>query len=359
MTAMRQILLVVLSAAMLCGCGYDPEKPVYDTQANPEGYPALAVLLVQRVDNGTLMDNDSITNAFADLYTRHPELLDNQDWLEVISRIGVKFRYRADNLVEQGIPNYDKAAQLYMLAAFARPTDERLQQRRQLFTAWERARYDGVAPANFDPQTNPVALEDQLRILRYFMLSDTTSRQFADEFLVPRLLNTPAAESALETVPGKRQLSTADKCFLTTLGFQYRGPEQPIASFAEPAVDLVASQITPQPNGWYHAEFYFIPRESLRVDYTVAFRVNNPIVKDSIVTDSVHWVPFDFHPTIPTTAWKVGEIAPAYRRFALDGSIGDISVGLFQTSADSAHFIRLRDTGEPLLVLPSSPVAGR
>lgn len=356
---MRQIILAVILASMLFGCGYDPEQPVYDTDRNPDGYPALAVLLVSRIDKGTLMDNDSITNSFADLYTVHPELLDNQDWLQVISRIGVKFRYRADKLVEQGIPQYDQAAQLYMLAAFARPGDERLQQRRLLFSAWERARYDGVIPAGFDPQVNPVELEDQLRILRYFMLSDSTSRQFAEEFLVPRVLNTPAAESALETAHGRHKLSTADKCFLTTIGFKYHGPEQPIASFAEPAVDLVASQVSAQPNGWYHAELYFIPRESLRVDYTIAFRVNNPVFQDSVVVDTNHWVPFDFHPAAPTTAWQVGEIAAASRRFALDGPIEDIAVGLFQTSADSAHFIRLRDTGEPLLVLPSPTVAGR
>jgi hypothetical protein len=356
---MRQTILSAVIVALLLGCGYDPEQPVYDTTKNPGEYPPQAVLLIDRIDKGTLLEHDSITYAFADLYTNHPEMLDNKDWLQIISRLGVKFRYHADNLVEQGIANYDQAASLYTLAAFARPSDERLQNRRLLFSAWERARYDSLIPAGFDPETTPIGLDDQLRILRYFMLADSTSRQFAEEFLVPRVLNAPAVESAFETVPGRRQLSTADKCFLTTLGFTYRGPGQPLASFAEPAIDLVASQITAQPGGWYHAELYFIPRESLQVDYTIAFRISNSPVIDSGMTETTRWVPFDFHPAKPATTWKAGEIAPAYRRFAFSGPIGDFAVGLFQTSPDSAHFIRLRDTGEPLLVLPASTVAGR
>ena len=144
--------------------------------------------------------------------------------------------------------------------------------------------------------------------------------------------------------------------FLSTLGFKYRGPGQPTASFAEPAIDLMASQISQQPNGWYHAEFYFVPRESLKADYMVALRVHVPDTTSSDPQSTFKQLSFDFHPNKPATAWKAGELSPAYRRFALAGPISQVSVGIYEKSADSAHFVPLRDTGEPMMAVPNTSI---
>ncbi len=357
MTEMRYtILLTFISLLLLSGCGQDPSKAVYDTKGNPENYPARACLMLEQIESGELAKYDDITNSFGELYTSFPELLDNLQWQQLIERLGVKFRFRADQLVDSGLVWYREASKLYTLAAFARPMDDRLQLRNAMFATWEKAISDSIIAPDFDPVKTPVSVPDQLRILRYFLLDDSIHQQFAVEFLVPRILNKHAAESAMKVV-GPQQLSVIDKCFLSTLGFKYRGPGQPTASFAEPAIDLMASQISRQPNGWYHAEFYFVPRESLKADYMVALRVHVPDTISSDPQSTFKQLSFDFHPNKPATAWKAGELSPAYRRFALAGPISQVAIGIYEKSADSAHFVPLRDTGEPLVIVPSSSIS--
>ena len=350
---MRNLFILLVILLLVSGCGQDPTKAVYDTRSNPEGYPARACLMLDLMESGQLATYDSITAAFGELYTSFPELLDDQQWQQIIERLGVKFRYRADQLVDSGVSFYAEASKLLTLAAFARPLDDRLQHRYAMFATWDKAIADSIVSQKFDPGTNPLGVPEQLRILRYFLLDDSIHQQFAREFLVPRLLNKQAAEAALKAT-GPNQLPTIDKCFLTTLGFKYRGPGRPMASFAEPAIDLMATQISRQPNGWYHAEFYFIPRESLLTDYVVALRIATADSASATPQTTFRQLSFDFHPTRPTTSWKPGEIAPAYRRFALNGPISQIAVGIIDKSSDSAQFVPLRDTGEPMVILSPS-----
>lgn len=360
MRDMRKLipLLSVFILVILGGCGQDPSKSVYDTKTNPEGYPARACLMLEQIESGELATYDDITTNFGQLYTSFPELLDNLQWQQLIEKLGVKFRYRADQLVDSGVVWYREASKLYTLAAFARPLDERLQHRNSMFATYEKAVQDSVIPPNFDPVTVPIEVPDQLRILRYFMLDDSIHQQFAGEFLVPRILNRHAAEAAMKVV-GPEQLPVIDKCFLTTLGFKYRGPGQPMASFAEPAIDLMSCQIARQPNGWYHAELYFVPRESLKVDYTIALRLAIPDSSAANPATTFRQLSFDFHPSRSTQTWKAGELAPAYRRFAHPGEISQVAIGIYEKSADSTHFVSLRDTGEPILVLPRSVIKSR
>lgn len=357
---MRKLISLCLTAIMLLalGCGQDPAKSVYDTKTNPEGYPGRACLMLEQIESGELASYDDITTNFGQLYSTFPELLDNQQWLQLIEKLGVKFRFRADQLVDSGVVWYREASKLYTLAAFARPMDERLQHRNAMFSTWEKGILDSVIPPNFDPAAFPLSVKEQLHILRYFMLDDSIHQQFATEFLIPRILNRHAAEAAMKVV-GPEQLSVIDKCFLTTLGFKYRGPSQTIANFAEPAIDLIACQVLPQPNGWYHAEFYFTPRESLKTDYTVAMRVATPDTTAADPRTTFRQLSFDFHPTRPTQTWKAGELSPAYRRFAFPGEVSQVAIGIFEKVGDSTHFVSLRDTGEPILILPRTVIGSR
>ena len=84
------VLLLLLAA----GCGFNPEKPVYDTAKNPAGYPQQALDLLNNIEDGSLATYEQITDGFASLYTEHSELLDNEGWREVIDRLGEKLRYR-------------------------------------------------------------------------------------------------------------------------------------------------------------------------------------------------------------------------------------------------------------------------
>ncbi|MBK7142780.1 MAG: hypothetical protein IPH75_11950 [bacterium] len=355
---MTKLLILIASLMLLAGCGQDPTKAVYNTKANPEGYPARACLMLDQLESGQLATYDEITTNFGELYTSFPELLDNPQWQQLIERLGVKFRYRADQLVDSGVVRYREAGKLYILAAFARPLDERLQYRNAMFSTWEKAITDSIVSPGFDPTAVPVSVTDQLRILRYFLLDDSIHQDFAQEFLVPRILDRRAAEAAMKVV-GPQQLPLIDKCFLATLGFKFRGPGQPMASFAEPPIDLMASQLSRQPNGWYHAEFYFIPRENLTAEYTVALRIAVPDTTAPVSPGRFRQLSLDFRPTISSKNWKPGELAPAYRRFAFPESPSQVAIGIYEKSADSAHFVPMRDTGEPIYILPGSVISSR
>ena len=68
-------LLTILILMAAAGCGYDPQEPPYDTAANPENFPELAISLLDRIQDGRLRGFEPITNAFGDLYSSHGILL--------------------------------------------------------------------------------------------------------------------------------------------------------------------------------------------------------------------------------------------------------------------------------------------
>ena len=120
---MVKYAFALVLALLVAGCGYNPEDPVYDTAGNPQGFPDLALRMVEDVEAGRLTTYEVITDRFADLYTQHSELLDNDAWKEVIDRLGLKFRYRADLAMQKGMVGYSEAAAGYMLASFALPEE--------------------------------------------------------------------------------------------------------------------------------------------------------------------------------------------------------------------------------------------
>jgi hypothetical protein len=350
--SMKRLLLGILLVTLgLTGCGYNPDSPVYDTAGNPDGFPAPAVKLIEAIQTGQLSSFESLVGAFGDLYTASPELLDDYRWRKVIERLGVQFRLKADKGAETGISGYRLAAQFYDLASLARPKDERLTARKELFAGWLQAIADSIIPADFDPARNPVSAATELTLLKYFLLGDSLHQRFAEQLLLPELtvagaLNKPGIEAGMPV---------ADRCFLKLLGLNQEMPRGKVGSFAEPTIDLVAAQVTHQAGDWYAAELYFLPHQKLTADYAVAFRMTaRDLVAPAFPAPAGHDLAFDFHPVQPTSHWKSGELAGVYRRFRYTGAPVELAVGLYEKVADSAHYLRVGETGERLLVLPAS-----
>ncbi len=352
---MRGITCFALILFVLTSCGYNPDKKAYDTTGNPEKFPPRALALIDGIESGKLGTFDTITASFADLYTEHPELLDNSPWRDVVGRLGAKFKSRAEQLASQGPSMFSTAARFFTLAAFARPQDERLQANTRLFGVWEKAVLDSVVPPDFDPDNKKLPLSEQLMVLKYFMLSDSLHQEFGKEYLVPHLLDVHTASSALKSdSPGG--LSPDDRCFLLSLGYKGRLPSTTLASFGEPKIDLVSMRISRQAGSWYAAEFYFMPHEKLTSDYRVAFRLFST---DTTLSGPERQLAFDFHPEARSTDWKPGFIATAYRRFIYTGPPTQALVGLYERIADSTHFVPLRDSGTPLYTSPATVFAQR
>ncbi len=346
------VLLVAVLGCTLVGCGYDPDSSVYDATGNPENFPDRAVKLVDDIQTGRLTDYDSVMAVFGGLYTSHAELLDDIRWTRVIERLGVKFRMIAERCADAGLQEYDRAAKFYKLASLARPRDDRLQYLSALYAVWEEALTDSMISPVFNPDSSQLELPRRISLLKYFLLGDTLHQRFAQDHLLPELLGSLSLEESM-SASATHNFSAADKAFVVSQGITHEPIHEKLASFTEPAIDLVAAQIVPHPGGWYAAELYFMPIDSLTANYTVALRFASADTATAPSVDN-HLLTFDFHPPNPTSTWHVGRIAAVYRRLVYHGLPTEVSVGLYATRSDSVQFVRVRDSGEPLLTLPSS-----
>ncbi len=353
----RRVTLPLILAAIVVGCGYDPSTPAYNTSANQDKFPADALNLLDGIESGRLADPEAILAEFGDLYSNNSQLLDDPRWLKVIERLGSKFRFRAEQFVGQGMKSYLQAARFFGLASLARPTDSRLRARHQLFATWEKAVADSVASPNFDPQKSPLDLKGRLTLLKYFLLGDSAHQRFAQEFVLPQILAGRSLPKALNSST-THDFPAADQCFLDVINVRKQTSEERVGGFIEPRVDLVAVQIVPQHGDWYAAELYFRPLDSMKYDYTVALEMTAPDSSSLGRTDG-RLLAFDFHPTVPTTRWRPNKIAAAYRWFRYGGPVAPVSVGVYTRSGDSTAYVRVQDSGEPLLVLPPTIFVSR
>ncbi len=343
-------LVCVLAALVLFGCGYNPKDEVYDTMANPDGFPQPALNLINGIEKNQLANYNAITDAFSNLYSVQPNLLDNSAWEKIVYRLGVKFRMRADSLAALGISHYRQAGELYTLAAFARPLDHQGQERRDLFDAWEKAVRDSVIDTSrFADATNP-SISERLTLLKYFLMGDSLRQRFGREYLLQQVLDLDSVESAIKPT-STHPLSAVDRCFLAAIGLKkYSGNDQ-IVTFAEPEVELVAAQIKKASGHWYTAELYFIPHEKLSDDYSIAFRVHQHDSSGSVAPTPVT---LDFRAQPASSTWLSGEIYGCYRRFLCDGNPVKIEVGLYAHRPERIEYIPVRESGKPLYQLPLS-----
>ncbi len=344
------IALSFLLILLLVACGYNPDTPSYDTIANPDKYPARALRLIDGIESGRLADYDSILTAFGDLYSNNAELLDDSRWLRVIERLGAKFRFRAEQFVGQGMHSYLQASRYFALASLARPQDDRLKGRHLLFASWEKAVADSLIPPEFDPQKSQLDVKARLELLKYFELGDSLHREFAREYVLPQLFAGRSLQKALNS-SATHELSEVDKCFLNMMNVGHEPVESVVGSFTEPRIDLVAARISRRHGDWYAAEFYFRPQDSLENDYAVALNLPAATSETGLSNGGVA---LDFHPQIPTTHWRPGHIASAYRWFRYGGALQSVTLGLYERHGDSTAYVRVAESGEPLLALPSS-----
>jgi hypothetical protein len=352
---MKQMSCVFAIVSLIAvSCGTSPDKPSYDTKANPLFFPSAALSLIDRVESGTLLSLDSVTEAFASLYTEQPDLLDNENWRGVVSALGSKFRYHGDQLAGRGFEHYNTAYGQFLLAAFARPDDPLVMSSATLFSVWPKA----IADSIFPPFPDSLWLETQdlgqrIAILKYFVFGDSIKRAFAREYLVRPLMTHYLHRDTVATEV-LTSLPTADRAFLASLNLVSFNDIRPLALFDEPEIELLAYQLVRLDSMYYRAEVYFRPKAKLPDSVKVALWINpedsttNPTGKDA------SFVPFNFSPDVPSEKWSKRKVVGVSNRFGYPGSIAKISLGLYQESDKQTRYFGLSGNGGQLIKL--SPV---
>ena len=333
------VFLCMIGLCLLIGCGAEEEAPVYDTTANPHGFPKAACDMLDAIEAGQLATYDVITEAFGRLYLENQELLENRHWQEVIKLLGRKFHHRADEMLQQGVTSYTRAAGFYLLAAFANPNDARLSEKAQLFTAWketvEKLDY------NYVPLPTSHELTDRLDFLRCFVLGDSLQRRFAEEYLVHQLLDSLRATTGL-VGPGGKELSLADKALITWLWyFDIRITEEVSYIGDSFLTAIVTYRVVPIGSDRYRLELYFRPSSKIEAeDLALTVLVDSTNYRPASVFDVEDCLALSFEPIKPTSTWKPLEIQVAAIEFTFPNSPKRMVVTLDRTTPnpDSLQF---------------------
>lgn len=349
-------LAVIIFLVNLSGCGYDPEKPTYDTKRNPKGFPEMACDLLERIESRRLANFESITNAFARLYGEYPSLLDNTEWHKVISRLGTRFQYLGDQEAGKGVEHYRRAAGYYDLAAFARPGDRRALERSRLFSAWQQAVVDSIIDAA-DPGAllfGETSVSDRIDFVKRFVFSDSLTREFARQYLVHELLGRPVYdETTADSVI--RSLSMIDRAFLSWLGLADAPSGEPVAQFADSAVDLIAYQLVRLGEDDCRAEFYFVPRKRIAADYAIALRIETRDSARAEGTAGSGYLTADFSPSVATSRWSINQVTAAGRLFTFRDRVTEMGVGLYVKQGRQAGWASIAGSTDSMVTLPVGP----
>jgi len=341
---MRWQTLLSIVFLIVSGCGFNTDEPVYDTASNPDGFPPMALTMLEDIQSGQLRGFDAIAGAFGDLYTEHTDLLDSQPWRLVIDRLGSKFSYTADSLRELGIASYREAAEYYQLASFARPQDKQLYERALTFETWRNA-FDNAAinlasiVGDGDPQ-----LVEYLAVARYFLFGGESHREFYEANLRLPFRERLKATNQL-TSDKLADLDPADRCLVSYLNLTKEPVEFNLASYEDPSIDLAACRVTQIDSTSFIAEAYIRPREAVSGDFTVALRMSVP---DSITTAenlSFNRSQLQLRPEEPTSEWKAGSILAAARQFDYPVVPCSLQVSMIDRSEGRAKYLELADGG--------------
>ncbi|MBI5266597.1 MAG: hypothetical protein HY851_05115 [candidate division Zixibacteria bacterium] len=338
---------------LLSACGYDPNRPVYDTTLNPDDFPQDALTVLKYIQADTTANYSAITGAFGGLYTSHPDLLENRDWQAVIQKLGALFRYRADRLVSNGPSHYTRAAELYTLAAFARPTDARAAGQRDLFEYWIKAVEDSIVSDSMFHASRRQGLADRLNIAKAFLFDDSLSAVFAGRHLIPPLFYSSPQFNSLN-IAVLDSLSAADRAFAAYLNLIQKPGRGRLAAFANPGVDLIAAEIIPFGRDQWCAALYFVPRQKIDSSLTVALRARRPGQTGAAPVEMT----LDFQPATSTNRWKSGHVAVAFHKFHYSGPLVELLVGLYDNPA-TPRFMEIEGSAERLFSLPTGAISMR
>lgn len=290
--------LCMIGMCLLIGCGAEEEVAVYDTTANPHGFPTPACDMLDAIEAGRLATYDVITEAFGRLYLENQELLENRHWQEVIKLLGRKFHHRADEMLQQGVTSYTRAAGFYILAAFANPNDAELSEKAQLFTAWketvEKLDY------NYVPLPTSYELTDRLDFLRCFVLGDSLQRRFAEQYLIHELLDSMVAT---EVATDLSSISPVDGMLLAYLRMVPIASAGPITTWKTPPVHLLARRLVAVGPQRVRAELYFTAVDAVSENFRVALAVDPVAEGDSVSPGGIP--EYRYHiPQVPTSSWS-------------------------------------------------------
>ncbi len=349
---MKTYLIILTVLIFLLGCGYNPEDPVYDTKKNPNNFPKQAVLLLDEIDRGHLSHPNSIIEAFSNLYLSEQSLLENNQWKEIISTLGLKFRYRADLFVKNGIKQYAQAAGYYQLASFARPGDLRLSAKQKLFATFtgELADYFINSKNNYKNEnlfyTDIRALIDSFK---NYYFKDSVHQEFSIKYLKNELLLQLVNHSSFKKEI-KDSLSSSDKAFLEKLEIYNFKFKKPLVEFEHPEISLIAKKLVKLDSNDFRIELYFIPQEKIENDYTIAFWADTSDSLD-LIQGKASYSPFDFLPLEPTSHWKIDNIYIASQKFSFGEQFVSISVGLYHQDQGSISYLSQKESGGNLVKL--------
>jgi hypothetical protein len=330
-------LVISITALLILGCGQSDPNQIYDTSANPSNFPALALELIQALDQNKLVGLDSITEAFGNLYTEHSELLDHPEWKEIVARMGVCFASQADNYQAAGMGSYTLAAEYYQLGSFARPDDAELHHQAEYFSSWITA-----------GQTSPAALKALIAgqaptfdgltgLLRSFLLADTIGRRFYREEVLVGLTGSLAAGHLLAPDSLKNR-AVADLALLNLAGLT--GSDQrpdPLWTVGPPTIDVLAARLSRTDSITYLFEIYFVPREPIDSLMKVMVRLEG---------GSAPRDPLELLPGPPAFKWPVDSIAvvAGVFRFAEPITGAEIAVAEIRQD-DQIRFLMPRGPG--------------
>ncbi len=211
---MKRLLLFCSILLFLSGCGSVDDGSIYDTTANPDGFPTMALAVIEGVRDGKLADYKSVTTAFGDLYTENPDLLDQLEWNDVIQRIGDVFRFRADSLAKTGVEGFTGTAEFYQLALLGNPEDKVLQHESNLFAAWLTAEANASIPLAPLLNEDSLTLGDAIIVAGHVLTSGENGQEFFDDRLKQPIIDRLIARDQLasEVVdalsPVERDLAT-------------------------------------------------------------------------------------------------------------------------------------------------------
>ena len=173
--------------------------------------------------------------------------------------------------------------------------------------------------------------------------------------MVDRFLRDPRLTEYLSAGMDEH-LSKADLALLNHLDLVETDFDNALAEFSDPGIDLVLAEIIRIDSLRYRAELYFLPRERIVDDYMVALWVGSP---DSEVAEGLSGsrnLPFDFRPVPPSSAWKSGRVALAYRYFDFADEISAVSVGLYRSADGRVKYLDVTDSDGSVAELPLSSI---